>query len=78
MDKIDVLDITYTREKTNFAGFMGHGYWYKNAWISTDILAGLYLNLTPDQRGLVETEKKDLWYFPPDYPVRVVELATKK
>ena len=49
-----------------------HGYWFGNAWVSSDVLAQLRFGLGPAERGLVREEPGDgIWRFPDDYPDRV-------
>jgi hypothetical protein len=48
-------------------GMKGHGYWYANEWISTDVTISLRYPIPPAQRCLV-SERKGVWRFPDDYP----------
>ncbi|MHC4776240.1 MAG: hypothetical protein ACYTBR_13380, partial [Planctomycetota bacterium] len=60
-------------------GFGGHGYWYNNSWVSTDILASLRWQLPADQRGLeLLREGGRQWFFPGDYPQRIDDLVLEK
>jgi esterase/lipase superfamily enzyme len=74
MDKIDAVDVTYSRHVLQGdLGFTGHGYWYRNPWVCTDVLIAVYLDLLPEQRGLLRVPgRSHSWYFGPDYPQRVV------
>ena len=39
MDKLDVINVSYTRQPRNpdsYSGsFTGHSYWYENSWVTT-------------------------------------------
>jgi len=60
------------------SGIGGHGYWYANPWISSDILMTLIWQLPPDQRGLVQISGRHAWTFPSDYPDRVHQVLTEQ
>ena len=76
LDKIEVINVTHTVELREYEGFGGHGYWYNNAWVSTDILASLRWQLPADQRGLkLLKEGGRQWYFPGDYPQRIDDIV---
>ncbi len=80
LDKIEVINVTYTVELREYeGGFGGHGYWYQNSWVSTDILASLRWQLPADQRGLeLLREGGRQWFFPADYPQRIDDLVLEK
>jgi esterase/lipase superfamily enzyme len=65
--KLQGIDVTEVRGAHEFGGMRGHGYWYANEWISTDITLALRYPIPPDRRCLVQGEGKRLWVFPPDY-----------
>ncbi len=70
-----VIDMS-TSDPPTEANLKGHGYWYKSPWVSTDIIIQLIFHATPSQRGLeidtAETRRAQVWYYPEDYPQRVV------
>ena len=45
----------------------GHAYFRKSPETSSDILATLMFDLTPEQRGLVRADDQPFWTFPEDY-----------
>jgi esterase/lipase superfamily enzyme len=51
--------------------FAGHGYWYSNPWVNTDVILFLRYGLTPGERGLVRSEDGTRWVFPENYPQRL-------
>lgn len=71
------IDVTEVRGAHEFGGMRGHGYWYANEWISTDITLSLRHAIPPERRCLVRGKGKHIWLFPPDY-VECVERALLK
>jgi len=57
-------------------GKSGHGYWYGNPWVSSDIALSLRTRRAPDKRGLVRSEGAAIWEFPEDYPARIAKIAS--
>jgi hypothetical protein len=52
----------------------GHGYWYANDWISTDVVVSLRHPIPPARRCLVNKRgTKRVWRMPDDYPECVAE-----
>jgi len=69
---LQVVDVTNVPGKhASGGGFGGHGYWYANDWVLTDLLAVLRWQIRADQRGLVQKPGRARWYFPKDYPTRI-------
>ncbi len=75
--KIDVIDVSHYDEGRDGGSFSGHGYWYQNAWVATDVLASFRWDVQPDVRGLERIEGKPTWYFPNDYPQRITDLVQR-
>lgn len=72
---IDVADVPGAHK---MGGSRGHGYWYANEWISTDVLLSLRYPLPPEKRCLVRDERyKKGWRMPNDYPDCVVNRLLK-
>jgi esterase/lipase superfamily enzyme len=65
---IDVTDVEGAHELT---GMRGHGYWFANQRVSSDILLSMVYPFDPAWRGLVHGPGLGLWTFPADYPQRV-------
>ncbi|MHC5006658.1 MAG: alpha/beta hydrolase [Planctomycetota bacterium] len=80
LDKIEVINVTHTVDLREYeGGFGGHGYWYQNSWVSTDILASLRWQLPADKRGLeIVREGGRQWFFPADYPQRIDDLVLER
>lgn len=49
----------------------GHAYFRKSPWVSSDILATLMYDLSPEERGLTHSREWPIWQFPPDYITRL-------
>lgn len=77
--KLYAVDVTDVKGPQNEGGGMaGHGYWYANPWVSSDILTTLIWQLPPDRRGLTRVPGKYVWTFPKDYPDRVHTFVTEQ
>ena len=69
---LHVIDVSTVKgPHSDKSGTAGHGYWYTNPWVSSDVLTTLIWQLSPEERGLVRLPDKSRWTFPPDYPTRV-------
>jgi len=65
---IDVTDVEGAHELT---GIRGHGYWFANQRVSSDVLLSMVYPFDAAWRGLVHGPGLGLWTFPADYPQRV-------
>jgi esterase/lipase superfamily enzyme len=65
---IDVTDVEGAHETT---GIRGHGYWFANQRVSSDVLLSMMYPFDPVWRGLDHAPGLGLWTFPDDYPRRV-------
>ena len=65
---LSLIDVSEAEEA--FSG-NGHAYFRKSPWASSDVLATLRLDLSPDQRGLTRSKDSPIWTFPPDYISRL-------
>jgi esterase/lipase superfamily enzyme len=65
---IDVSDVEGAHELT---GMRGHGYWFANQRVSSDVLLSMIYPFDAAWRGLVHGPGPGLWTFPADYPRRV-------
>lgn len=63
-DGIEMIDVTVP--ESMFGGGLGHSYFHRDPWVSSDI--GLFLSETsPERRALVKQEDSVFWGFPKDY-----------
>jgi len=65
---VDVTDVEGAHELT---GMRGHGYWFANQRVSSDVLLSMVYPFDPTWRGLVHGSGRGLWTLPADYPRRV-------
>jgi len=52
----------------------GHAYFRNSPWVSSDILATLMYDLSPEERGLFHSQEWPIWQFPKDY---ITKLTAK-
>ena len=72
--RFQVIDISDVRGAHEMGGMRGHGYWYANDWISTDITLSLRHAIPPGQRCLVNPPgKQRIWLLPENYPQCVAD-----
>jgi esterase/lipase superfamily enzyme len=66
--RFQVIDVTDVRGAHEMGGMKGHGYWYANDWISTDVTLSLRHAIPPEQRCLVNPPgKQRVWQIPENY-----------
>lgn len=65
--RLQAIDVTEVRGAHEQGGMRGHGYWYANDWISTDVLLSLRYPIPPQRRCLIRGAGKNIWNFPEDY-----------
>ena len=67
--RLQVIDVSDVRGAHEMGGMRGHGYWYANDWISTDVTLSLRHPIPPEQRCLVNSPGKPrVWLFAENYP----------
>jgi esterase/lipase superfamily enzyme len=77
LDNVSLIDVSLGQEKRGF-DIIGHHYWYRHPWMSSDIIFSLRTDLPPGRRGLQPAEISGLWYLSPEYPESVREAAAKE
>ncbi|HKO67919.1 MAG TPA: alpha/beta hydrolase [Burkholderiaceae bacterium] len=65
--RFQAVDVTNVRGAHEMGGMKGHGYWYANEIISTDVALSLRYPIPPAQRCLINPEGKRVWNIPDDY-----------
>jgi esterase/lipase superfamily enzyme len=65
--RLQPIDVTDVRGAHEMGGMRGHGYWYANEWISSDIVLSLRHPIPPQKRCLAHGQGGIVWTFPPDY-----------
>jgi len=68
---LQMIDVTVPQ--SIYGSLLGHGYFHRDPWVSSDILMS---GLKPDatDRGLVKSKDSVFWEFTGDYPDRVKEV----
>jgi esterase/lipase superfamily enzyme len=61
------VDVTDVRGAHEMGGMKGHGYWYANEVISTDVMLSLRYPIPPEQRCLKNKDRTRVWSIPDDY-----------
>lgn len=72
--RFQAIDVTNVRGAHEMGGMKGHGYWYANEWISTDVALSLRYPIPPANRCLVnEPVGTRIWKIPENYPECVAD-----
>ena len=76
--RLQVVDVSDVRGAHEFGGMKGHGYWYANDWISSDLTLSLRQPIPPSERCLAPMPGKSrVWRMPDDYPDCLSERLLK-
>lgn len=68
---LQMIDVTVPQQK--YGSLLGHGYFHRDPWVSSDILmSGNYPEAA--SRGLVKSKNSVFWEFPDDYSERLKNL----
>jgi esterase/lipase superfamily enzyme len=73
--QLNLIDVT---DAASSAKGTGHAYFRNSPWVSGDILASLYWDLSPEERGLVRAPGSVVWQFPDDFTQRLREAIDKR
>jgi len=65
--RFQVVDVTDVRGAHELGGMRGHGYWFANDWVSTDVLLSLRFPAPPQTRCLAPEGHRNVWRFADDY-----------
>jgi esterase/lipase superfamily enzyme len=72
---IDVAGVYGAHE---LGGMRGHGYFFANSRVSTDVLLSMIYPFDPTSRALVHGPGRGMWTFPDDYPRRIGDAVYQK
>ncbi len=72
---IDVAGVYGAHE---LGGMRGHGYFFANTRVSTDVLLSMIYPFDPASRALVHGPGRGMWTFPDDYPQRIGDAVYQK
>jgi hypothetical protein len=72
-EQLVTIDVTGVEGAHELTGMRGHGYWFANQRVSSDVLLSMVYPFDPTWRGLVHGPGPGpgLWTLPADYPRRV-------
>lgn len=65
--RFQAIDVSAVRGAHEMGGMRGHGYWFANDRISTDVALSLRYPIPPEKRCLVSAGAKNVWKLPDDY-----------
>jgi esterase/lipase superfamily enzyme len=74
LPNVEIIDVSYGKDVRGF-DIIGHHYWYRHPWMSSDIIFLMRTDLPPHRRGLSEAELEGIWYLSDDYPEKIREAA---
>ena len=72
---IDVAGVYGAHE---LGGMRGHGYFFANSRVSTDVLLSMIYPFDPASRALVHGPGRGMWTFPDDYPQLIGDAVYRK
>lgn len=72
---VEIIDVSMGHDNRGF-DIVGHHYWYRHPWISSDMVFLLRTDLPAAQRGLTASEIEGVWYLSPDYPHNIKDAAS--
>ena len=76
--RFQAIDVTDVRGAHEMGGMKGHGYWYANEIISTDVTLVLRYPIPPAQRCLVNQPGSRIWRIPDTYIDCVTERLLER
>lgn len=76
--RLQAIDVSDVRGAHELGGMRGHGYWFANDWISTDVILSLRHPIPPQTRCLVPGAGGNLWNFPLNYERCLEEILLKE
>ncbi len=68
---IQLIDVSFPQGM--FGSMLGHGYFHRDPWVSSDILTSAKFP-NPTQRGLMKSKNGLFWEFPQNYPQKLKEI----
>jgi esterase/lipase superfamily enzyme len=74
MSNVEIIDVSFGKKVRGF-DIIGHHYWYRHPWMSSDIIFLMRTDLPPSRRGLSAAELEGVWYLSADYPEKIRKAA---
>lgn len=69
------IDVAGVYGPHELGGMRGHGYFFANPRVSSDVLVSMIYPFDPAARGLTHPPGRGMWTFPDDYPQRVKDAV---
>jgi esterase/lipase superfamily enzyme len=66
--RFEMVDVTDVRGAHELGGMKGHGYWFANDWISSDVTICMRYPIPAKRRCLQSGPSRNTWRLPEDYP----------
>ena len=73
-DRLVGIDVAGVYGAHELGGMRGHGYFFANDRVSTDVLLSMVYPFAPASRALVHGPGRSMWTFPEDYPRRIGDV----
>lgn len=73
--EIEMIDASVA--ESMYESFLGHGYFHRDPWVSSDIGAFI-LGRGPEERGLKKSDGNVFWQFPKDFPQALERIAREQ
>ncbi len=74
LENIEIIDVSAGKEQRGF-DIVGHHYWYRHPWISSDIIFTMRTGLPASRRGLSAAEMAGVWSLSSEYPEKISRAA---
>ncbi|MCK5487568.1 MAG: alpha/beta hydrolase, partial [Desulfobacterales bacterium] len=74
LSNVEIIDVSMGQNVRGF-DIVGHHYWYRHPWMSSDIIFIMRTDLPPSLRGLSPAELEGIWYLSADYPEKIRKAA---
>ena len=74
LSNVEIIDVSMGQSVRGF-DIVGHHYWYRHPWMSSDIIFIMRTDLPPSRRGLSPAELEGIWYLSADYPEKIRKAA---
>jgi esterase/lipase superfamily enzyme len=74
LSNVEIIDVSMGQSVRGF-DIVGHHYWYRHPWMSSDIVFIMRTDLPPSRRGLSPAELEGIWYLSADYPDKIRKAA---
>ncbi len=69
----EVIDVTEVQGAHELHGMKGHGYWFANDWVSSDVTISMRYPVPAKQRCLRPGSAHNVWLLPDNYPDCLVQ-----